>query len=81
MQYRLELLEAQARRVLGIARQDPSELSRALEIFRRIGAVPYVARLLCERARVTDDRTDWTAGHQTLEELGDLDQLDRCQRL
>jgi class 3 adenylate cyclase len=78
--FRLQVLEAQARRVLGISRQDPGELTRAIEIFERIGAAPYVARVQCERARLTNDRNDWTAGIQVLEGLGDLDQLDRFRR-
>ncbi len=80
MAFRLQVLEAQARRALGIARQDPGELARALEIFERIGAVPYAARVRCERGLLTNDRSDRTAGIQALKALGDLDQLDRFQR-
>jgi class 3 adenylate cyclase len=78
--FHLQVLEAQARRALGIARQDPGELARALEIFERIGAVPYAARVRCERGLLTNDRSDRTASIQVLEALGDLDQLDRFQR-
>jgi hypothetical protein len=78
--FHLQVLEGQARRALGISRQDPGELTRALEIFERIGAVPYAARVRCERGLLTNDRSDRTAGIQALEALGDLDQLDRFQR-
>ncbi len=78
--FHLQVLEAQACRALGISRQDPGELTRALEIFERISAVPYAARVRCERALLTNDRRDRTAGIQALEALGDLDQLGRFQR-
>ncbi len=78
--FHLQVLEAQARRALGISRQDPGELTRSLEILERIGAVPYAARVRCERALLTNDQDDWTVGIQVFETLGDLDQLDRFQR-
>ena len=76
----LRLLEAQARRALGIAVRDPAELARALEIFEKAGAVPYAARVRCERAHLTSDRSELEAGMRVLESLGDLDQLARVAR-
>jgi hypothetical protein len=40
----LKLLEAQARRAIGIAARNTAELTRALEIFEETRAVPYAAR-------------------------------------
>ncbi len=73
----LRLLEAQALRALGVVQKDSDALARALDIFQRIGAVPYAARARCERALLTGDEPELTAGMRTLEILGDLDQLGR----
>jgi hypothetical protein len=73
-------LEAQARRALGLAAQDPDELARALAIFERIGAVPYAARVRCERAALTGDASEKTTGLRALEALGDQAQLRRFER-
>lgn len=75
--HRAQVLEAQARRALGRAVRDPVEVSRALEVFERIGAAPFAARARCERALLTGDRDDLAAGTRLLEELGDIDQLER----
>jgi class 3 adenylate cyclase len=76
----LKLLEAQARRALGIAGRDAAELTRALAIFEEAGAVPYAARVRCERALVTGDEAELETGLRALEALGDLDQLARMER-
>ena len=76
----LRLLEAQARRALGIALRDPAELARALELFEKASAVPYAARVRCEQALLTTDRGELEAGMRVLEALGDLDQLARIER-
>ncbi len=76
----LNLLEAQARRALGIAERDVAELTRALAIFEEVRAVPYAARVRCERALVTGDESELEAGMRALEALGDLDQLARTER-
>ena len=76
----LTLLEAQARRALGTAERDAAELTRALAIFEEARAVPYVARVRCERALLTGDRRELEAGMHVLEALGDLDQLTRMER-
>jgi class 3 adenylate cyclase len=76
----LKLLEAQARRALGISRRDAAELTRALGIFEESRAVPYAARVRCERALLTGDQGELEAGMHTLEALGDLDQLARMER-
>jgi hypothetical protein len=76
----LKLLEAQARRALGIAGRDVAELTRALAIFEEARAAPYAARARCERALVTGDEGELDAGLRALEALGDLDQLARMER-
>jgi predicted ATPase/class 3 adenylate cyclase len=76
----LSLLEAQARRALGVARRDAAELERALAIFEATHAAPYAARVRCERALLTGSRSELEAGLHVLETLGDLDQLARLER-
>ena len=76
----LKLLAAQARRALGVATRDTGELTRALEIFEETRAVPYAARVRCERALLTGDQGELEAGMHVLEALGDVDQLARMER-
>jgi class 3 adenylate cyclase len=76
----LKLLEAQARRAHGISRRDAAELTRALGLFEETRAVPYAARVRCERALLTRDESELEAGMHVLEALGDLDQLARVER-
>jgi class 3 adenylate cyclase len=74
------ILEAQARRALGVGLGDLTELTRALAIFERVQAAPYAARSRCERALLTADEAELGAGLRELELLGDLDQLERMER-
>jgi class 3 adenylate cyclase len=76
----LRLLEAQARRAIGIAARNTAELTRALEIFEETRAVPYAARVRCERALLTGNQSELEAGMRVLEVLGDLEQLARVER-
>jgi class 3 adenylate cyclase len=71
------LIEAEARRGLGLARADRVELERAQAIFERIGAVPGAARVRCELGLLTGDEASYAAGAAELERLGDIDQLER----
>ena len=77
----LKVLEAQARRALGISLRDSAELARALELFTATGAVPYAARVRCELALLTDNQSELEAGIHVFDALGDLDQLARVERL
>jgi class 3 adenylate cyclase len=77
----LRVIEAQIRRGLGLGHRDPQELGRALAIFERIGARPYAARVLCERAILTGNQHDRDQGLAILDELGDRVQLSRLERL
>lgn len=77
--YRLRILEGQAIRALGVARQNVDELSRALEIFTQTKALPYAARVRCERAAITGNRADLDRGLQELDALQDLEHLSRLE--
>lgn len=74
------IVEAQARRALGLALKDIDELTEAQEIFERCGALPYAARARSERAVLTGNADELRAATAVLETLGDTDQLDRIQR-
>ncbi len=74
------ILEGQARRALGLSLQDPEDLTRALSIFERTYALPYVARVRCERALLTGDQTELVAGLKVLEGLGDHEQSARIDQ-
>ena len=60
--------------------RDTAELTRALGIFEETRAVPYAARVRCERALLTRNQSELEAGMHVLEALGDLDQLARVER-
>ncbi len=74
------ILEGQARRVLGLALRNPDELGRALTLFERSRAVPYAARVRCERALLAGDNDELAVGLKILEGLGDLDQIGRIEQ-
>ena len=75
------VLEAQAERALGRAERSVDRLQRSISLFNRAGAVPYAARVRCERALLTDDHAEMEAGLRVLERLGDAEQLGRFERL
>ncbi len=53
------------------------ELERAITLFRGTGAVPYEARTRCEHAIVVGDDVEFADAERVLEQLGDIDQLER----
>jgi class 3 adenylate cyclase len=79
--YEYPLLEAQAERALGRAQREVSRLNRSVTLFDRSGAVPYAARVRCERALITGDHDEMDAGLAVFERLGDMQQLGRFERL
>jgi hypothetical protein len=74
-------LQAQALRGLGVARRDLEMLSASLQLWEEFGALPYAARVRCERALLTGDHAELEAGLAVLERLGDRLQLGRYERL
>ena len=76
----LELLAAQARRAIGTLEHDDEELRRSLEIFRAMGARPFVARVTAELGEVRNEDGLIDEGMSMLEALGDLDQAERVAR-
>jgi class 3 adenylate cyclase len=73
-------LEAQARRGLGFVRRDRDMLTRSLAIWEELGALPYAARVRCERALLTGDQAELDKGLAVLERLGDRLQVGRYER-
>jgi class 3 adenylate cyclase/tetratricopeptide (TPR) repeat protein len=71
------LLEAQLRRARALAYRDPAEMTRALAIWDRAGAVPHQGRAHAERGLLTGDQAETDAGLAILKKLGDLNYLDR----
>ena len=75
------ILQAQAERVLGQSQRDVRRLSRALNWLEAAGAVPYAARVRCERALITGNHDEMDAGLAVFERLADTQQLGRFERL
>jgi hypothetical protein len=73
-------LEAQARRGLGVVGRDTDMLARSLALWEEMGAVPYAARVRCERALLTGDHAELEKGLAVLEGLGDRLQVSRYER-
>jgi tetratricopeptide (TPR) repeat protein len=71
------LLVAQVMRARALAYRDPSEMTRALAIWDRIGAVPYQGRARAELGLLTGDEVETNAGLAILKKLGDLNYVDR----
>jgi len=75
------LLEAQARRGLGLIDHDEGQFARALILLEACGAVPGVARVKAEHALLTRNRESFEKALDVLEHLGDLDQLQRYETI
>jgi class 3 adenylate cyclase len=73
-------LEAQVRRGLGMVERDRDMLTRSLDLWEAMGAVPYAARVRCERALLTGDHAELEKGLAILERLGDRLQLGRYEQ-
>src|SRR5207237_4863843 len=75
--YLIPLLEGQVRRARALAAQDPAEMSLAVEIFERLGAVPQLGRARAERGLLMHDAAQTGEGLGVLKKVGDRNRLDR----
>jgi hypothetical protein len=73
----MRLLEAQARRLVGVLRGDRGELAKGLAVFEEVGAHRYTARLRSELGMATGDDALYRTGVRELEAMGELQQLTR----
>jgi len=73
---RVPILEAQFHRALALADRDAVEMSAAIEIWERIGAVPQLGRGHAERGVLRGDRVETEAGLSALKKLGDANYVD-----
>src|SRR5216683_3327581 len=71
---------AARRRGLGVVGRDTDMLARSLALWEEMGAVPYAARVRCERALLTGDHAELGKGLAVLEGLGDRLQVSRYER-
>jgi hypothetical protein len=55
-------------------------LTRSLALWEEMDAVPYAARVRCERALLTGDHAELENGLAVLERLGDRLQVGRYER-
>ncbi len=74
-------LLAQARRLRGILSRDPAELAASSELFEQMSARRYAARVQRELGSLSGDATLCGIGERILDELGELDALDRMSSL
>ncbi len=74
---RVPLLEAQIRRARALAYRDPMEMTRALAIWDRIGALPHQGRARAELGLLSGDEAETNAGLTILKKLGDVNYVDR----
>jgi len=74
---RIPLLEGQVRRARALATRDPAEMSLAIEIYERLGALPHLGRARAERGLLAHDAAETEGGLAILKRLGDVNYLDR----
>jgi class 3 adenylate cyclase/tetratricopeptide (TPR) repeat protein len=74
---KLPLLEAQTRRAAALTNRDPAELSAAIGVWERAGALPNLGRARAERGLLTGDQAETDAGLAILKKLGDANYVDR----
>jgi class 3 adenylate cyclase len=73
----LRIVEAAARRALGVLRGDVAQVQAAMELYRWMGARPYVARVEAELGLIGGDAARVGAAIAELERIGDLEQAAR----
>ncbi|HVS47486.1 MAG TPA: hypothetical protein VHJ99_01120 [Candidatus Dormibacteraeota bacterium] len=74
---KIPLLEAQARWAIGLAHRDAAQLTAAIAIWERVGALPSLGRARAERGLITGDQKETDAGLDILKKLGDVNYVDR----
>jgi class 3 adenylate cyclase len=74
---KIPLLEAQARRAIGLAHRDDAQLTAAIAIWERVGALPSLGRARAERGLIMRDQKETDAGLDILKKLGDVNYVDR----
>jgi hypothetical protein len=75
----MRVVEAQARRLLGVLTDDGAELERSLALFETIGADRYAARARAELGLVGGDSRLVDAGLAALDRMGEVAQLERIE--
>jgi len=73
----LRIVEAAARRALGVVRADEDQLRAALELNRAMGARPFIARIEAELGLMTGHAGQVASAIGELEQIGDLEQAAR----
>ena len=71
------LLEGQARRATALNEADAAEMTRAVAIFERLGAIPQLGRARAELGLLRHDGAEIDAGLAILKKLGDNNYVDR----
>ena len=71
------LFEGQAWRARALNEADPEPMTRAVEIFERLGAMPQLGRARAERGLLAHDAAESEAGLAILRKLGDNFYVDR----
>ena len=74
---RQPLLEAQVMRTRALLRDDPADMTAAIGIWEKSGAVPLLGRARAERGLITGDEAETHAGLAVLKKLGDGNYVDR----
>ena len=75
---KLRFVEANVRRGLGVLYGQTSQLREALVAFESMAARPFVARVSAELGRLERDGALLETGLRELEQIGDLEQLERA---
>jgi len=73
----LPLLEAQVRRLLGLAHRDQAQLRAAVDAWAKMGALPNLGRGRAELGALTGDAAETEAGLAILRQVGDATYVDR----
>ena len=74
---RVPLLEAQIRRAIALARHEPSEMQRAIEIWERLGAQTHLHRARAEHGLLVGDSGETDSALAALKKIGDSNYVDR----